>query len=65
MIKVVMALTHLYESDVHYRFHSSGFIVFFAGINRLVLPSKPSFFFLEEIPLPSHGYDFRVFVSIL
>lgn len=23
------------------------------------------FFFLEEIPLPSHGYDFRVFVSVL
>lgn len=60
-----MVLTNLYESDVHYRTHSCGFSVFFAGTNRLVLPSKPFFFFLEEIPLPSHGYDFRVFVSVL
>lgn len=63
MIKVMMALTHLYESYVHYRTHACGFSVFFAGTNRLVLPSKP-FFFLEEVPLSSHGYDFRVFVSI-
>jgi hypothetical protein len=44
MIKVMMALTHLYESDIHYRTRSCGFSVVFAGTNRLVLPSKPFFF---------------------
>jgi hypothetical protein len=64
MIKVMLVLTHLYESDIHYRTRSCGFSVVFAGTNRLVLPSK-AFFWGEEIPPQSHGYDFRVFVSML